>query len=635
MNFLFVLNFNQFVEMPRQHGKTTAALCRYLWVYNFGTSNSEIMFIHKDHSGSKKNLKDLKAIRDALPSYLQMSSAVTNDGKKLKVPNTVVMVQHPFNNNKIITFPSARTKDAANNLGRGSTQPIQYYDEFAFMPYNREVYLAATPAFSTASQNAASNHAPYGMLLTTTPGDLLTDSGQYAYNIRNNATPWNEQYYDFTYDQLIELRNSNTNNTFFLISYTYQQLGSGQDYFKKMVLEMNRDWAAIRREVMLEWAETATNCPFSQEDLDIIKTHLKEPIRTILFGRFKQYQFNIYEDIDTSYPPIVGVDVAGAMYHDSSAITVIDSRTTRVGATLNCNYMPSDDLSEVIYELATKYLPNCVINVERNGGFGASVIQRLVKTSVKKNLYWEIKERIIEESFNGIRSVKRPQKVRVYGLDSNREVRARLIEILYDRVALHKDKFVAPILHAEMQSMEIKKNGKVEHSSNSHDDQVFSYLMALYVWYDGKNLAENYHIMKNAIKTDQNEDIEELEIEDSLESNTKVDIQNYTIDEDSPIAQDIEWVMANSKLITSADLQDQQYFENIRYRETLLASNKDARESYCKQTGIDPSIYTENGNVTFVSLPNEVFMDTDFDPENDENNYSVLQGNLSSWWDQL
>lgn len=367
MNFLFMLNFNQFVEMPRQHGKTTAALCRYLWVYNFGTSNSEIMFIHKDHSGSKKNLKDLKAIRDALPSYLQMSSAVTNDGKKLKVPNTVVMIQHPFNNNKIITFPSARTKDAANNLGRGSTQPIQYYDEFAFMPYNREVYLAATPAFSTASQNAASNNAPYGMLLTTTPGDLLTDSGQYAYNIRNNATPWNEQYYDFTYDQLIELRNSNTNNTFFMISYTYQQLGSGQDYFRKMVLEMNRDWAAIRREVMLEWAETATNCPFSQEDLDIIKTHLKEPIRTILFGRFKQYQFNIYEDIDTSYPPIVGVDVAGAMYHDSSAITVIDSKTTRVGATLNCNYMPSDDLAEVIYELATKYLPNCVINVERNG----------------------------------------------------------------------------------------------------------------------------------------------------------------------------------------------------------------------------------------------------------------------------
>ena len=367
MNFLFVLNFNQFVEMPRQHGKTTAALCRYLWVYNFGTSNSEIMFMHKDHSGSKKNLKDLKAIRDALPSYLQMSSSIDAEGKKLKVPNTIVMIQHPYNNNKITTFPSARTKDAANNLGRGSTMPLQYYDEFAFMPYNREVYLAAAPAFSTASQNAKNNKAPYGMLLTTTPGDLLTDSGIYAYDIRNKATPWHEHYYDLTYEQLEDLKNSNTNNSFFLVSYKYQQLGSGQDYFKRMVLEMNKDWAAIRREVMLEWAETATGCPFSQEDLDIIKTHLKEPIRTIFFGRFQQYQFNIYEDIDTNYPPIIGVDVSGASWKDSSAITVIDSKTTKVGATLNCNYIPSDDLAQVLYDLITKYLPNGVINIERNG----------------------------------------------------------------------------------------------------------------------------------------------------------------------------------------------------------------------------------------------------------------------------
>ena len=268
-------------------------------------------------------------------------------------------------------------------------------------------------------------------------------------------------------------------------------------------------------------------------------------------------------------------------------------------------------------------------------GFGASVIQRLVKTSVKKNLYWEIKERIIEESFNGVRSVKHPQKVRVYGLDSNREVRARLIEILFDRVAFHKDKFVAPILHAEMQSMETKKNGKVEHSSNSHDDQVFSYLMALYVWYDGKNLAENFHIMKNTIKTDQDQDIEELDIEDSLESNTKVEIDNLAIDPESEIGVDLQWVIENSKLITSRDLQDNQHFEIVQMRDQILSTNKDARRSYCDQNGLDPSMYSDNTNVTFVNLPDTVFMDTDFDPEDDENHYSVLQGNLSSYWDQL
>lgn len=367
MNFLFILNFNQFVEMPRQHGKTIGALCRYLWVYNFGSTNSEIMFTHKDHTGSKKNLRDLKAIRDALPSYLQMSSAVNNEGKKLKVPNTIVMIQHPYNNNKITTFPSARTKDTANSLGRGFTMPLQYYDEFAFMPYNKEVYLSAIPAFSTASQNAKRNGAPFGILITTTPGDLLTDSGSYAYDMRNKATPWCENFYDYTYEELMGVRDSNRNNTFFLISYTYQQLGSGMDYFNRMVLEMNKEWADIRREVLLEWAETATNCPFSSEDLEKIKMYCKEPMRIIPFGRFKQYQFLIYEDIDTNYPPIIGVDVAGAMYQDSSAITVIDSKTTRVGATLNCNYMPSDDLAQVLYELVTNYLPNAIINIERNG----------------------------------------------------------------------------------------------------------------------------------------------------------------------------------------------------------------------------------------------------------------------------
>lgn len=276
-----------------------------------------------------------------------------------------------------------------------------------------------------------------------------------------------------------------------------------------------------------------------------------------------------------------------------------------------------------------------VASILKLSGFGASVVQRLVKTSVKKNLYWEIKERIIEESFNGIRSVKKPQKVRVYGLNSNKEVRSRLIEILYDRVALHKDKFVAPILHSEMQAMEVKKNGKVEHSSNSHDDQVFSYLMALYVWYDGKNLAENFHIIKNSIKTDQNEDIEELEIEDSLESTAKVDLSNETLDPESPIAQDLQWVMENSKIITAEDLLAEQSLQNSQCREMLLATNRDAREAYCRETGLNPSSYSNNGSMTFVNLPSSVFMDTDFDPEEDENNYSVLQGNLSSWWDQL
>lgn len=641
LNFLFTMNYNIFLILPRQKGKTVAAVCRYLWVYNFGTSNSELVFMHKDHSGSKGNLKKLKEIRDALPSYLQLDTSINTEGKKLKVPNTVVMTQNPFNNNKITTFPSARTREAASNLGRGATVPELYFDEFAFMPYNKDVYMAAVPAFSTASQNAKANNAPYGMLITTTPGDLLTDSGMYAYDIYNKATKWQEAYYDLNYDELEGLRKANTNTSFFLVEYTYQQLGSGPEYFNKMVVEMNRDWPSIRREIMLEWAEVATDCPFTQEELDNIKNYLKPPIRTMFFGRFKQYQFNIYEDLDLSYPPIIGVDVSGATFNDASAITVIDSRTTRVCATLNCNFIPADDLAEVIYELVTKYMPNAIINIERNGGFGVSVIQRLCKTSVKRNLYWEVKDKIIEETYDGVRMNKSPRKVKVYGLDSTKNVRARLIEILMERVMYHKDKFVAPIIHNEMKSMQIKKSGKVEHSDNSHDDQVFSYLMALYVWYDGKNLVENFGIRKSTLKTDTDLDLEESVIEDALEKHEKVDFNASMFEADPEISIELEWIEKELETYrTTTDESVQQYMRKINDRKKLYYGNDQInKDDFGVFLNEDGGGFDNN----FTTLPPEAYnidygvgFDDEYDLNEDPNTrHSVLQGNLASFYDMV
>lgn len=631
MNYLFILNYNMFVELPRQHFKTTSALVWYLWCYNFGTTNSEIMFLHKDHGGSKSNLNDLKEIRDALPSYLQMSSGTAIDGRKLKVPNTKVTIQHPVNNNRIITFPSARSKDAADKLGRGSKMPMQYYDEFGFIPYNEYVYSSAIPAYSRAAQNAKANHAPYGILITTTPGDLTTEEGQFAYTLRNAATPWNEAYYDKTFEEMEEIKKSNTNSSFFLVRYSYQQLGSGEEYFTKMVVDMARNWPKIRREVLLEWAKTAMNCPFKQDDLDIIKQWCREPIRSMLFGKYGQYEFNVYEDIDLIYPPIVGVDVAGAMYQDSSAITVIDSRTTRVCATLNCNFMPTDDLADVLYLLATQYMTNCIINIERNGGFGISVIQRLVKTQAKKNLYFEIKDKIFEERPDATGRVQKiSSKVRVYGTDSTKSVRARLIEILYDRVNYHKDKFISLKIHDELQTMEVKKNGKVEHAQGCHDDQVFSYLMALYVWYDGINLMENFGIKKNTIKTDQDVDIEP---ENAYEIGTeKIDLDHTITDDqvsdDPEVDKQLEYIKDAERYKLGYMYNEELYLQEQDLHEYNLATNKLYRQAYQRKYNIDASEDQSLDSTPFVRLPSSIF-DMDSDDEDEARKmHKELHGNL-------
>lgn len=642
MNFLFVMNYNQFVEMPRQHGKTVGALCRYLWCYLFGTTNSEIMFLHKDHSGSKKNLRDLKTYRDALPSYLQMTGAATTpDGKKLRVPNTVETITNPINKNRIVTFASARSEAYADNLGRGCTQPLQYYDEFGFMPFNSTVYTAATPAFSKASENAKANGAPYGILITTTPGDIVTSSGEFAYMTRNNATPWNENYYDISFEDLEGLRNSNKKSTFFLVSFTYQQLGSGEDYFEKMCKELQQDWPKIRREVMLEWSSGVSNCAFNTQDLDIIESHCREPIRTMLFGRYLQYQFLIYKELDLRYPPIIGVDVAGAMYQDSSAITIVDSKTTEVTAIMNCNYIPSDDLADVLYTLVNNYMRNAIINIERNGGFGLSVIQRLCKTTVKRNLYYEIKDKVIQEAFNGMRSKKVTQKVREYGTNSNREIRARLIEILYDRVNYHKDKFTSKIILDEMRAMEVKKSGKVEHSDKTHDDQVFSYLMALYVWYDGTNLVERYGIQKNILSTDENVDVEDLNINEA-ESLQKINLDNVVSEEDinNMINEQLKFIEQS----TASRLHNQyvrEEYEKEQRRMAMMDADPLLKKAYAEAYHIDldeGSMGVFGDSALLSTLPDEIFdLDINSLPDDEELSHprDNIVGNYADIWRQL
>lgn len=647
MNFLFIMNYNQYVELPRQFGKTTTAVIRYLWVYSFGTANSQIMFIHKDHDGSKNNLSNLKKYRDALPSYLQMTDMVGQNGKRIRVPNTVETLVNPINHNSVKTLPSARNKVVANNLGRGCTMALQYYDEFAFIIHNKIIYMAATPAFETASKFARQAGAPFGITITSTPGDLLTDQGSYAYDVINNATPWQEEYYDRTFEQLEELHEANTKSSFFYVKYTYQQLGGNEEYFKNMCRDMQNSWADIRREVLLEWSVAATNCPISYEDLEAIKQYSHPPIRTMFFGHAKQYQFNVYEEYDMRYPPIIGVDVAaglGLATEDCSAITILDGKTTKVCATFNCNYITTDELARLIYELVTKYMPNAIVNIEKNS-VGQGVLPLLIKSSIKKNLYYEIKERQVSEVLNGYRvSHNKTQKVKVYGLDNVHKTRERLMELLFSRVRYHKDKFICPKLVEELGSLEQKKNGRIEATVNAHDDQVFSYLMAIYVFYDGKNLRENWGFQKTEIQTDEELDDSIVGIADDLNGETEDlpldELQpehDAKIDENTIENIDLIQIMEND----AKNFQTTKTFEQVQDREDdkalqrLFAANPYARQKYYEKYHYDPSTFTYNG-LNDMSFHNSNMLDVvDNFYEDDDQEYSIYQGNLGKVFEKI
>ena len=354
--------------------------------------------------------------------------------------------------------------------------------------------------------------------------------GREAYTTKESATKFSESWYDLTYNQLMQIINANTKSDFVYIKFTYQQLGCSEEWFNEICRLLKNSWPDIRREILLEWSTGVENSPFREEDLNILQGLIRQPISEVyLLGK---YRFETYLQADTrTYPPIIGVDVAAGYKQDSSTITVIDSLTTKVLGCMNCNYISAFDLARCIEFIVKNWMPNAVVNIERNGGYGSSVISRLIKAGLKKNLYYEIKDVTVEERQDGVHAYKQKIRTKVYGLNSTRDVRKQLIDILIDRVENHKDKIISPIIYNELLGMEIKRNGKVEHSDSTHDDQVFSMLMALWVWYEGINLGERYGIKKSSIRTD--DDIDEpvdwfnddtVDIVDSFNTKEELDL---------------------------------------------------------------------------------------------------------------
>ena len=199
----------------------------------------------------------------------------------------------------------------------------------------------------------------------------------------------------------------------------------------------------------------------------------------------------------------------------------------------------------------------------------------------------------------------------------------------------HKAKFVSPIIYNELTTLEVKKNGRIEHCDNGHDDQLFSYLWGLYVWYDGKNLMENFGIRKSSIKTDTDIELEQYEIEESLEAREKVDISKANYVADTDIAEDLDWVekmMANTK--TSANLEEEMYLELVKGRMEVLTGSEKLSETVEIETGINPILFNNTNMPGYTQLPPSIFDDDDLeDKQAVSKNNTPIKGNLADFYD--
>lgn len=271
----------------------------------------------------------------------------------------------------------------------------------------------------------------------------------------------------------------------------------------------------------------------------------------------------------------------------------------------------------------------------KHNGYGLSIIGRLKESKVKRNLYYEIKDKIVEEVMQNGKPVRVTRKTKCFGLHSNHEIRNLLIEILRERMNFHKDKFISPTLYEEMRGLEVKRNGKVEHSDLTHDDQIFSYLMALYVWYEGKNLREDFGIEKAGIKTEESID-EEIELVSGpgsgFDMTKSMAAANRPADAADSILTNQLNGLAKAKGLLFSEFVEQQRKADEEHLKQLLMNPKD-KEAYARFYGVSPEDVdvdssTDSLSEAMSTLPESVFLD--FNVPEEEMSRSSIYRTLNS-----
>lgn len=117
LSFCMLNSFNSVTLMPRQHGKTISSICIYIWIYYFGTVNSNILFMNKEFPDSKRNLKTFKDIVELMPKYLIVKSKKDKDN--------IEEIFNASNGNTLRAMSTAISANEADKKGRGCTTPLQ------------------------------------------------------------------------------------------------------------------------------------------------------------------------------------------------------------------------------------------------------------------------------------------------------------------------------------------------------------------------------------------------------------------------------------------------------------------------------------------------------------------------------
>ena len=474
--------------LPRQQGKTKSALSAQTWAYSFGTTSSTFIFINKDADNAKQNLRDFADMIQCLPEYLRYESVMDEEGKITKSIKNATRMQHPVTKNQVLVRGKATSYDSALGMGRGLTAPILHFDESEFTNYIDVIVENSVSTFETASRKSKEAGTIYGRVFTSTPGDIDTDAGKRSEQLLAKTAKWSEEFYDMDIEEIRKRLYADGKMGVTYIEYSYKQIGLTEDWFHEIAAKIGNP-LTVRREILLQRLRGSNLSPYDRDDIDRIIDLAKRPIETIMLQKY--YELDVYTKLNRNIPYLVGIDCSTGSNGDANAMTVVDPYTQEVVAEFECSYVGEPSYIKVIQELVTKHIPRAILCIERNH-VGDAIIAFLLESPIAGRLYFDKYKELAEEKMKDLEKqesiLKAQAKLKTYyGVFTEGKSREVMFQILANRIKDHKDQFIGQKVTRDISKL-VMKGGKIQAAAGFHDDNIMSYLIAMYVLFYGNNL---------------------------------------------------------------------------------------------------------------------------------------------------
>ena len=490
---------------------TVTAQCIFFWLtYISGRAYESHLITLKDDN-RQQFVDAIKGIRNNIPAWM---TNVTYRDKDAGNSLTYSAFGDEVKNKLTISVPQIG-QEAARNVGRGLTIKSRFIDEPAYIKWMEEILNGAGPSTLTARENARRLHEPYATGFITTPASILTESGEYMYNILMESTEWRENYFDtygetHLYDVLLKNSPKATTAPSVGMVFNYLQLGKNRDWVKKTIDELKLSLSEAKIDLLLMWDDNGKGKLFDDETRDALNEAKRgrawsQQINdtSLYFDWFiSQEEHTAIMSGESSKWFLIGLDTSGAVGRDACTIVVRDIRDGSVAGVGRYQRAFLTEVGTVVSTLLME-LPNSVLIPERN--YAHHMLDQLLQTLPAMGLdpFKKIFNRIFQDPVkyqNQYREVKARAfgnrtdafylKYKEYfGFNTNARSRETLYGFLEEAVAMTGSETRYTKLIDELTNLKLK-NGRIDHEDGAHDDIVISWLLTFWYIKLGENKNE-------------------------------------------------------------------------------------------------------------------------------------------------